>query len=151
MILIIATETPANAVHFPQDDLDARDRRLLFYVGNGNLDVSTDPGFGIGRRDDNLVLLAPGPGAGFADDIGIDFVAEGRRVTPFSFGVLVDGVVFEAPFAGLGSDDGVVFVGAGVNDDGAVGWIVDPPAHQTGDGVRLGQPNILTPGGRNRR
>ncbi len=148
-VLIVATETSANAAQFGRDDLDARDRRLLFYVGNGNLDVTTDPGFGIGRNNDNLVLLAPGPSADFGDDVGVDFVAEGARVTPFSFGVLADGVVFEAPFAGLGADDGAIWVGEGSNDRGDVGWIVDPPASQSGDEVTAGSVNILTPGSHN--
>lgn len=149
VVLIVASETSANAAAFARDDLDARDGRLILYVGNGNLDVTTDPGFGIGRRDDNLVLLAPGASADFADDVGVDFVAEGTRVTPFSFGVLADGVVFEAPFAGLGNDDGAIWTGEGDNDHGDAGWIVDPPARQSGDEVTVGSVNIVTPGATN--
>ncbi|MEE8390827.1 MAG: CotH kinase family protein [Anaerolineae bacterium] len=158
VILIVATEGNSNAAYFGQDDLDPGDGQMVFYVGNGNLDVTTDPGFGIGRGEDNLVLLSPGPD-GFpltSDDVGIDFVAEGDTVTPFSFGVLRDGVVFESPFRGLGGDDGVLFVGKidagrdGQNDDGA-GWIVAPPADQSGDGTRLDSTNILTPGALNYR
>ncbi|NLE44473.1 MAG: hypothetical protein GX620_07105 [Chloroflexi bacterium] len=149
IILIITTESDSNSTYFPQDDLDITDRRLIFYVGNGNLDVTTDPGFNIGTGDDSLALLAPGLGEGFADDIGIDFVAEGTRVTPYSFGILADGVVFENPFQHLGSDDGAIFIGNVNNDDGAENWIVDPPATQTGDATGLGAANILTPGALN--
>jgi len=150
VILIVATEDNANAAYFGQDDLDPTDGQMVFYVGNGNLDVGTDPGFGVGRGDDNLVLLSPGPdGLPLTpDDVGIDFVAEGNAVTPFSFSVLRDGVVFEHPFHGLGDDDGAIFIGAANNDDGNVGWVVDSPAEQTNDaGQSLA--NILTPGAAN--
>jgi hypothetical protein len=158
-ILIIATESDSNATYFGQDDLDPKNRQMIFYVGNGNLDVITDPGFGIGRRNDNLVLLSPGPDGSplTADDVGIDFVAEGDAVTPYSFGVLEDGVVFESPFRGLGNDDGALFTGTiaagrdGGNDDGATGWIVGPPADRSGDGTSLDSTNILTPGALNYR
>ncbi len=146
VILILATETPANAVAFAEDDLDPSDGRLRFYVGNGALDAATDPGFGISPREDNVALLAPGPDAGaFEDDVGVDFVAEGNTVTPYSFGVLADGVTFERPFQHLGADDGAIFTGMGSNDD-LDDWIVDPPAHQTGDEARLDATNLLTPG-----
>ncbi|MCP4537075.1 MAG: hypothetical protein GY832_08000 [Chloroflexi bacterium] len=156
VILIIATESNSNAAYFGQDDLDFEDGQMVFYVGNGNLDVITDPGFGIGRGNDNLALLAPGSDGLplTADDVGIDFVAEGNAITPFSFGVLRDGVVFKAPFWDLGGDDGVLFVGKtdagrdGQNDDSA-GWIVAPSAEQSGDGTRLDNTNILTPGALN--
>jgi len=148
LILIIATETPSNAQYFGRDDLDPRDGRMVLYVGNGNLDVTTDPGFGLGLRDDNLALLAPGPTAAFEDDIGVDFVAEGHRVTPFSFGILADGVKFGPPFRGLGNDDGAFLRGMGSNDRADV-WVVDPPAEQTGDTVRMDVVNLLTPGGPN--
>ncbi len=158
VILIIVTENNSNAAYFGQDDLDFEDGQMVFYVGNGNLDVSTDPGFGIGRGNDNLALLSPGADGLplTADDVGIDFVAEGDGITPFSFGVLRDGVVFKAPFWNLGGDDGVLFVGKidagrdGQNDDSA-GWIVAPPAEQSGDGTRLDNTNILTPGALNYR
>ena len=149
VILIIATENVTNSATFPADDLDADDGRLLFYVGNGHLDTSTDPGFGIGRGDEALVLLAPGATESLADDVGVDFVAEGGAVTPASFGVLADGVRFTAPFQGLGRDDGAVFTGQGSNDDGRVGWIVDPPSEQSGDVLRPGVPNALSPGAPN--
>ena len=148
LILIIATETPSNDQYFGRDDLDPRDGRMVLYVGNGNLDVTTDPGFGLGLRDDNLALLVPGPTAAFEDDIGVDFVAEGHRVTPFSFGILADGVKFGPPFRGLGNDDGAFLRGLGSND-GADVWVVDPPAEQTGDTVRMDVVNLLTPGGPN--
>jgi hypothetical protein len=89
-IRIIATQTAANDRQFPEDDLDAWDRRIVLYVGNGHLDVETDPWFRLGGND-NLVLLAPGPTSAFDDDRGIDF-AGGGAVTPASFGVLADGV-----------------------------------------------------------
>lgn len=81
----------AGDIHLPQDDLNAWDRRMVLYSGNGNLDTGADPGFNLGAHD-NLVLLAPGPTELFDDDIGIAFVAWGSSVTPASFGVLVDGV-----------------------------------------------------------
>jgi hypothetical protein len=148
-LLIIASENNANEARFWRDDLDPGDGQMVLYAGNGLLDVSTDAGFGIGTGDENLVLLAPGPSASFADDIGIDFVAEGSTVTPFSFGVLADGVTFEAPFQGLGNDDGVVFSQSRDNDHGDIGWIVDPAATQSGDDPRPGATNILTPGALN--
>ncbi len=76
----------------PQDALDAWDRQMVLYTGNGNLDASTDPGFNLGSRD-NLVLLAPGPTDAFGDDLGIAFVSNGSAVTPASFGVMTEGVV----------------------------------------------------------
>jgi len=145
VILILATEHLENAAYFPSDDLDHSDGRMILYVGNGTLDAITDPGFGIGTRNDNLVLLAPGP----EGEIGIDFVAEGTAVTPYSFGVLANGVVFEHPFRRLGRDDGAVFTGLGDNDDGARDWIVDPSACESGDEVCLDAVNILTPGALN--
>ncbi len=148
IIVILATETERNAHYFPSDDLDLRDRRLLFYAGNGALDVTTDPGFGLGTGDDNLALLAPGPASAFDDDFGIDFVAEGYAVTPYTFGILVDGVTFDRPFRKLGADDGALFTGTGSND-ALADWIADPPAPQSGDEVRADSPNIVTPAMRN--
>lgn len=150
LILIIATDDSVNRTYFGQDDLDPDDRQMMLFVGNGNLDATRDPGFAIGTGDDNLALLAPGPTSAFADDVGVDFVAEGQAVTPFSFGVLADGVAFTAPFSGLGADDGALFTGESDNDN-AADWIVDPPAEQSGDGVRLDSPNIVTPGAANYR
>jgi hypothetical protein len=143
LILILATESSSNSAYFPQDDLDPSDGRILLYVGNDNLDATTDPGFGIGTGGDNLVLLT-------GDGVGVDFVAEGQAVTPFSFGVLADGVRFDAPFRGLGADDGVLFTGERDND-GAAGWIVDPPAHRSGDALQLDSTNLLSPGSLNPR
>lgn len=148
VILIIATENPNHTTYFSQDDMDARDRRMVLYVGNGNLDVGTDPGFGLGIHDDNLALLAPGPTADFADDIGVDFVAEGTRVTSFSFGILAGGVM-GVQFQGLGNDDGAIFVGTGRGNDDFREWQVDPPAHRTGDAMQMDAINILTPGALN--
>ena len=76
----------------PPDDLDARDRQMTLYVGNGNLDTSVDPGFNLGGGD-NLVLLAPGPTEAFDDDRGIAFAANSPAVTPATFGILEDGVI----------------------------------------------------------
>lgn len=148
VILIIATENRENAAQFPMDDLDARDGTMLIYVGNGNLDNMTDPGFAIGTRNDNLVLLAPRQVGQYqpGEEYGVEFLAEGRSVTPYSFGILNDGVVFENPFRHLGSDDGAVFVGIVANDDGAHNWIVDASACASGDEVCLDAVNILTPG-----
>ncbi|MBN2394678.1 MAG: CotH kinase family protein, partial [Anaerolineae bacterium] len=148
LILILATESESNAYYFPEDDVNSRNRRMLFYVGNGALDVTTDPGFAMGTNDDNLALLAPGPTAAFEDDVGIDFVAEGYAVTPHSFGILADGVTFDRSFRKLGADDGALFVGLGSND-ALEDWIVDPPAPLSGDEVRADSPNIVTPGARN--
>ena len=148
VILIIATETPLNADTFPTDDLNPRTGVMRLYVGNGNLDVTTDPGFGLGVGNDNVALLAPGPSAAFDDDIGIDFVAEGRRVTPATFGILADGVTFDEPFTRLGADDGALFAGMGSNDDLA-DWMVDPPACSSGDAQCYGYPTLVTPGALN--
>jgi uncharacterized repeat protein (TIGR02543 family) len=150
VILIIATENNLNETYFGQDDLDSHDGQMVFYVGNDNLDVITDSGFGIGTNDDNLALLAPGPSPAFDDDVGVDFVAEGDSVTPLSFGVLADGVSFELPFHGLEDDDGALFLRDGTsNDDGGDSWIVSPPADQSGDDPRMDRVNILTPGSPN--
>jgi hypothetical protein len=148
-ILIIVTQSSVNEARFPRDDLDPSDGQMVLYVGNGHLDVTTDPGFNIGPGDDNLVLLAPGPSSTLADDIGVDFVAEGNAVTPLKFGVLADGVIFDAPFQRLGNDDGVVFTRARNNDHGEIGWIVDPAPTQSGDDSRLAATNILSPGALN--
>ncbi len=145
VILILATEHQENAAYFPVDDVDHSDGRMVLYVGNGTLDVTTDPGFGIGTRNDNLVLLAPTP----AGEVGIDFVAEGTAVTPYSFGILADGVIFENPFRYLGRDDGAVFTGRGSNDDGARDWRVNLSACESGDEICLDAVNILTPGALN--
>jgi hypothetical protein len=74
------------------DDLDAWDRQMILYVGNGNLDADADPGFNLATND-ALALLAPGPTRAFHDDQGIAFVARSAAVTPASFGVLSDGVL----------------------------------------------------------
>jgi hypothetical protein len=73
------------------DDLDSRDRLMVLYVANGNLDAHTDPWFRLGP-DDSLALLAPGPTDAFQDDQGIAFVFNSATVNPASFGVLADGV-----------------------------------------------------------
>ncbi|MFN2108105.1 MAG: CotH kinase family protein [Anaerolineae bacterium] len=150
IILILATESESNAHYFPEDEVNLRNRRMLFYVGNGALDLTTDPGFALGTNDDNLALLAPGPTSAFEDDIGIDFVAEGYTVTPFSFGILAGGVTFDRPFRKLGADDGALFAGVGSND-ALEDWIVDPPASLSGDEIQADSPNIVTPGTRNYR
>jgi hypothetical protein len=157
-ILVIATQNAQNAAQFPLDDLDPGDGQMVLYAGNGHLDTSTDPGFDLGTGNDNLVLLAPGPllsrnqlrtRDSFAYDIGIDFVAEGDAVTPRSFGILINGVTFEAPFQRLGNDDGVLFTGTGANNHGNVDWIIDPAPAQSGDANSPGATNILTPGALN--
>ncbi len=145
VILILASEHPRNALYFPVDDMDPHDRQLVFYVGNGNLDVSMDPGFGLSPREDTLALLAPGASDAFVDDIGVDFVGEGYRVTPYTFGILADGVTFDVPFHLLGADDGAYFAALGRND-AVQDWVVDPPAYASGDEVRVDSPNMVTPG-----
>jgi hypothetical protein len=72
---------------FPQDDVDAWDRRMVLYAGNSNLDTAVDPGFNLGPND-NLALLSPGPSDVFEDDVGIAFISNDAIVTPASFGVL---------------------------------------------------------------
>ncbi len=154
-ILIVATESPINDLSFPQDDLDTRDGRMIFYVGNGNLDVTTDPGFGIGTNNDNVALLAPGPEASSgATEIGVDFVAEGDVVTPYTFGILVDGVTFDTPFQNLGADDGALIAKASTftlrpRSGHLEAWIVDPTACQSGDALCLEATNLVTPGAPN--
>ncbi len=141
VVLILATETDTNTANFPADDWDARDGRMLFYVGNGALDVTRDPGFGLGLREESLALLAPGPTDDFGDDVGMDFAAEGRAVTPYSFGILGDGVTWHTPFRGLGSDDGALRSGDT--------WRVDPPACLSGDELCPDATNQVTPGALN--
>src|SRR5690606_36417105 len=85
IVLILTNVTDANTAAFPADDLDASDRRIILYRGNGNLDADTDPGFGVGTGDSHLALLAPGATSSIFDDIPIDFIAEGSVVTPASF------------------------------------------------------------------
>ncbi|HPB30074.1 MAG TPA: CotH kinase family protein, partial [Candidatus Sumerlaeota bacterium] len=165
VILIITRNNDDNDRAFPEDELDSRSGRLVFYEGNGNLDVRTDPGFSIRTSNEALILLAPGDTADTGDDIGIDFIAEGNAVTPESFGISAQGVVFINSFDGIGKNDGAVFLndqsGGFNNDDGADlnrsdffpgpgGWIVDPPKQYTGDDH--GNPNAvnyLTPGAHN--
>lgn len=164
IILIVSSINDTNNASFPSDDLDLTDRRLIFYAGNGHLDLATDAGFGIGTGDDALVLLAPGASTSFADDIGIDFIAEGTRITPASFfRTATPPVVFHPPFEGIGNDDGALFqndpTGGFNNDNGADpnrtdflpgpgGWVVDPPAQFTGDSNPVIE-NRLTPGAPN--
>ncbi len=164
-ILIVSKISGVNASSFPADELDPAARRMIFYAGNGNLDIQTDPGFSIPTGNASLALLAPGATAEFSDDIGIDFIAEGADVTPASFGIAAHGVVFTNPFAGIGADDGAIFIndpnGGFVNDDGADanredfvagpgGWVLDPPKLFTGDDPAApGAVNWLTPGARN--
>jgi len=161
IVLLVSSDNVTNDATFPADDLDPSDRRLIFYVGNGNLDTTTDAGFSITNSDTALTLLAPGASASFADDIGIDFIAENAVVTPTSFFGSPAPVDFPTPFAGIGNNDGAFFtndaLGGFDNDDGtdpnnsdAVagpgGWVVDPPASATGDDVGT---NVLTPGAPN--
>lgn len=145
IILIVATESPAHASSFRKDDLGTADGRMVLYAGNGTLDVTTDPGFAIGRGNDALALLAPGPTSALDDDIGIDFVAEGKRVTAYSFGVLADGVTFDVPFVRLGADDGAFFHGRAGND-AIEDWTVDPTACESQDDVCLDTFPLVTPG-----
>jgi hypothetical protein len=148
VILIVATESMINDFSFPEDDLDARDRRMVFYVGNDNLDVTTDPGFGIGTNDDNVALLAPSDTSadGRPKEVGVDFVAEGDAVTPYTFGILADGVTFDTPFQYLGADDGALLTRRAETDGG---WLVDPTACQSGDAICLESNNLVTPGALN--
>lgn len=90
---VIVTAIPA------ADDLDASDGRITLYVGNGNLDTTTDPWFNLGRND-NLALLAPGATAAFSDDITIAYATIGTGQTPAGFGALEDGFVTAVTFPG---------------------------------------------------
>lgn len=165
LILIVPEITMHNTSQFPRDELDVSAGRIILYAGNGLLDATTDPGFSMRRQDEALVLLHPGPSPDFTTDIGVDFIAEGNRATPASFGVAGHGVVFANSFEGIGGDDGAIFtndpLGGLKNDNGADpdrtddqpgpgGWIVDPPAIYTGD---ADPPeliaNILSPGALN--
>lgn len=152
VILIVATPSELNAASFPGDDLDvgalSGDRRMVLYVGNGLLDVTTDPGFSIGTGDDAIALLAPGLTPSLDDDVGVDFVAEGRAVTPYTFGLLADGVTLDVPFQYLGQDDGALFTGRRGNDR-IDDWIVDPPACQSHDARCLNVPTLVSPGALN--
>jgi hypothetical protein len=96
VILIVATETAANDVRFPHDDLSTWPLgEMVLYRGNDHLDSDTDPWFELAEND-NLVLLAPGPTPSFQDDRGIAFASVGvynrSAVTPASFGILSHGV-----------------------------------------------------------
>ncbi len=145
IILLIATHSNSNDENFPIDDLAAQDKQMVFYVGNGNLDITTDPGFGINPMNDNIVLLSPGSLNEFSDDIVIDFIAEGTFVTPYSFGALNDDVTFDRAFSRLGNDDGAVLSTRGSND--RLGdWIVDPDSCLSGDALCTNARNIVTPG-----
>jgi hypothetical protein len=160
-ILIVASDNVTNEATFPTDDLDPSDGQMILSVTNSNLNTALDPGYSMRTGDEALVLLAPGATPAFADDIGVDFIAENAVVTPATFGVDVDGVVFAPAFSGIGSDDGAIFTnsaGDGFNNDngsdgvkdslpGAGGWIVDPPKSFTGD--EISGSNILTPGAPN--
>lgn len=164
IVLLITKTSDANADSFPSDEIDWAKKRIIFYVGNGNLDLATDPGFSVPTGNTALVLLAPNMTADFSDDIGVDFIAEGTDVTPESFGVASQGVIFTNPFSGIGGDDGAVFInspaGGFINDNGedanrddflagSGGWIVDPPKTYTGDDTAAGSVNWLTPGAQN--
>jgi hypothetical protein len=164
-ILLVLKKHPSNDYYFSSDDLDYSDSTMIFYIGNGNLDGSFDPGFGVRTSNDRLVLLHPNKMIDYSDDIGVDFISEGSDVTPSSFGVSNDGVNFINPFVGIGDDDGAIFAYSALNnfnndngidenpgDDkpGSGGWIVDPSKEFTGDDpANPNQRNILTPGKKN--
>ena len=145
IILLITTKSPLNDENFPSDDLSVSDKQLIFYVGNGNLDVSTDPGFDINPDNDNVVLLAPGLRNEFSDDNVIDFIAEGLAVTANSFGALKYGVAFDHGFSRLGIDDGALLTIRGSNDF-SDDWIVDPDNCSSGDAICANARNMVTPG-----
>ena len=84
-ILLVAAQSPANDQRFPEDSLFPNSGQMILYTGNGNLDAASDPWFALGP-DDNLVLLAPGPSAEFADDIPIDFLTIGRGSSAITSG-----------------------------------------------------------------
>jgi hypothetical protein len=83
-ITIIAAGSTINAQQYPEDEW--RGDELILYVGNGRIDVETDPWFNMGTKD-NLVLLAPGKSDSWQDDIPIDFVGNGGRLEATDFGL----------------------------------------------------------------
>ena len=145
VILIVATQSAANDLVFPVDDLSAANGRLILYVGKDALDALRDPGFDIGINNDSVALLAPGPSAAFGDDVGRDFVAEGRATTPATFGILEDGVVFDAPFRHLGQDDGA-FLQVWHGHNAVTDWRVDPSSCESRDAQCLDAVTLVTPG-----
>lgn len=145
IILFVTTQSPSNDENFPVDDLSVQDKLLLFYVGNGNLDMTTDPGFNIDAMNDNLALLSPGLQSDFSDDTVVDFIAEGLTVTAYSFGALDDDVSFDRAFSRLGNDDGAILSLRGSNDN-LSDWIVDPDSCHSGDTLCTNTRNIVTPG-----
>jgi hypothetical protein len=46
-LLLINKISAENTANFPADEFDPARRRMIFYSGNGNLDVTTDPGFSV--------------------------------------------------------------------------------------------------------
>jgi hypothetical protein len=84
MVRIIATENMANAERFREDGWV--EGVLILYAGNGRLDISTDPWFNLGGKD-NLLLLAPGRSAAFADDVAVDLWSTTTAVTRADFGL----------------------------------------------------------------
>ncbi|MCC7429684.1 Ig-like domain-containing protein, partial [bacterium] len=132
LILLLTTNNAANSANFPTDDTDFSDGKMLFYVGNGNLNTSLDNGFDVSNNNDSITLL-DGNGTNsatsdFADDFGIDFVAEGSTTTPTSFGIGAE-VNFTGFFSGIDSNEGVYFTNdasLGFNNDSvSVGWVVN--------------------------
>jgi hypothetical protein len=99
-ILVIASESLSNDRLFTEDDLAAGDRRLVLYVGNGQLDTARDPWFNLSLGD-NLAILAPGPSSAWDDDQGVAFATLGDPARPTvnsaTFGILADGVTAGVP------------------------------------------------------
>ncbi|MDF1514730.1 MAG: CotH kinase family protein, partial [Anaerolineae bacterium] len=104
VLLLLTTVDEAVSEQFPVDDLNAIDRQMIFYAGNGNLDIWTESGFDLKTGDDNIALIAPGRLSSYSEDRVIDFIAEGLATDSFSFGALEDGVTFDQSFSYLGND-----------------------------------------------
>ena len=84
VIRVIATQNTANAERFREDGWV--EGVLTFYAGNGRLNTSLDPWFNLGGKD-NLLLLAPGSSAAFADDVPVDLWSTTTAVTRADFGL----------------------------------------------------------------
>ncbi len=83
-IRIITTISNKNDALFPEDRW--QDDVLILYAGNGRINTTADPWFNLGPKD-NLLLLAPGSGEEFADDIPIDLWSENKFIRSADFGL----------------------------------------------------------------
>ncbi len=70
-ILIVASETGLNNLRLPEDDLQLRDGRLVFYAGNDHVQLGPDRWFNL-MDGETIMLLAPGATDSPTDDEVID-------------------------------------------------------------------------------